>query len=63
MKNNPGHSGIVDEACQTLGKLSWGNADHQNKILAEGGIEAIVAGDDRLMMIVMSQNLLGFSSV
>jgi hypothetical protein len=29
---------------QTLGKLAWGNAEHQNKIATEGGIEAIVAG-------------------
>jgi hypothetical protein len=29
LKNNSGHSGIVDEACQMLGKLAWGNADHQ----------------------------------
>ena len=29
---------------QTLGKLAWGNAEHQNSIAAEGGIEAIVAG-------------------
>jgi hypothetical protein len=31
LKNNSGHSGIVDEACQMLGKLAWGNADHQGE--------------------------------
>jgi hypothetical protein len=31
-------------SAQTLGKLAWGNAEHQNKIATEGGIEAIVAG-------------------
>jgi hypothetical protein len=29
LKANPGHAGIVDEACQTIGKLAWGNAEHQ----------------------------------
>jgi hypothetical protein len=34
----------VEEACGCIRKLVWGNAENQNRIAMEGGIEAIING-------------------
>ena len=44
LRNYPWHAGIVEEACGCIRKLVWGNAENQNRIAIEGGIEAIING-------------------